>query len=325
MPTKSSIALGIDLGGTKVLAGVVKDGRRVVGRGKLKTPFKSGAPEMTEALVGAADLALKEAGLSRGDVGAVGVAAPGPIDGDAGILLRAANLAVKNWSVTEALEKAFPKVPRRLENDVRLAAYGEAKLGAARGADLAVAIWVGTGVGGAVIERGTIRRGKNRNAGEIGHTFLDFRRAEPGGIVGTLEGIAAKTGMTRWLRKKLDEGGKTMLKKIVRQEDARLSGSDLVEAFDAKDELALRAIERSAKAVGLSMANVFNILAPDLFVLGGGVAVDLGEAYLSRVRHWAEAFAFSQELGKIEVVAAELGDDAGLLGAALWGMAAKDA
>lgn len=322
MPSKS-VTLGIDLGGTKILAGVVKDGRKVVGRGKLKTPFREGAAEMTAALVGAADLALKEAGVSRSDVSAVGVAAPGPIDAEAGVLLRAANLAVKNWSVTESLGKAFPKATRRLENDVRLAAYGEARLGAARGAELAVAVWVGTGVGGAVIERGTIRRGRNRNAGEIGHTYLDFGKAEPGGIDGTLEGIAAKTGMTRWLRKKLDAGGKTMLKKIVREEGARLSGSDLVEAFEAKDALALRAIERSAKAVGLSMANVFDILAPDLFVLGGGVATDLGEAYLARVRHWAQAFAFTQELGKLEVVPAELGDDAGLLGAALWG-AAKD-
>jgi glucokinase len=104
----------------------------------------------------------------------------------------------------------------------------------------------------------------------------------------------------------------------VSKKDARLKGSQLREAVEAKDALALRALARSAKDVGLAIANVFNVFSPDLFVLGGGVAVDVGAPFLADVRKWADAFAFTQELGKLRVEPAALGDDAGLLGAALY-------
>lgn len=315
---QGQIALGIDLGGTKILAGAVDGAGRIVGRGKLKTPFESGAAVLAEALVEASDLALKEAGASREAVSALAVAAPGAVDAEKGVMIRAGNLAVKNWDIVRAMGAPFPKARRRLENDVRLAALGEARLGAGRGAETMVAVWVGTGIGGAVIRGGKIHTGRNRNAGEIGQIQIDFRRAEPGEPDGTLEGIAAKVGITAWLRKKIAEGERTCLAKAVSKTDARLKGSELREAVEAKDALALRALARSAKAVGLAMANVFNVFAPDLFVLGGGVAVDVGASYLADVRRWADAFTFTQELGRLRIEPAALGDDAGLLGAALY-------
>ena len=316
--TSTGLTVGIDLGGTKILAGVVDGRNRILGRGKLKTPFRGNATKLTAALVSAADLALKEAGVPRERISALAVAAPGPVDAEKGILLFAANLAVKGFDVGRSLGRAFPKACRRLENDVRLAAYGEAHLGAGRGAPVMVAFWVGTGVGGAVIVDGKIWTGRNRNAGEIGHVQIDLRRAKPGKIDGTLEGVGAKVGMARYLRKKIEGGEKSVLKKTVMTEGARLRGSELKAAVDASDPLALRAVARSARAVGMEMANVFNIFSPDRFVLGGGVATDLGERYLANVRKWAEAFCFTTQLGGIEIVPAALGDDAGLLGAALY-------
>ncbi len=316
--TRGQITLGIDLGGSKVLAGVVNGSGKILGRGKLKTPFESDAAALTEALVEASDLALKEAGASRERVSALAVAAPGAVDAEKGVMIRAGNLVVKNWNIVKTLGRAFPKARRRLGHDVRLAALAEARLGAGRGASTMVAVWVGTGVGGAVIIGGKIHTGRNRNAGEIGQIQIDFRRAEPGKPDGTLEGIAAKVGITAWLRRRIAEGEKTCLEKAVSKSDARLKGSQLREAVEAKDALALRAVARSAKAVGLAMANVFNVFSPDLFVLGGGVAVDLGESYLSDVKKWAEAFVFTKELGSVRILPAALGDDAGLLGAALY-------
>jgi len=316
--TRGQIALGIDLGGTKILAGAVDGAGRIVGRGKLKTPFESGAAVLAEALVEASDLALKGAGAPREAVSALAVAAPGAVDAEKGVMIRAGNLAVRNWDILRAMGGPFPKARRRLENDVRRAARGVARLGAGRGAETMVAVWVGTGIGGAVIRGGKIHTGRNRNAGEIGQIQIDFRRAEPGERDGTLEGIAAKVGITAWLRKKIAEGERTCLAKAVSKTDARLKGSELREAVEARDALALRALARSAKAVGLAMANVFNVFSPDLFVLGGGVAVDVGASYLADVRRWADAFTFTQELGRLRVEPAALGDDAGLLGAALY-------
>ncbi len=311
------LAIGIDLGGTKVLAGVVDPANRILGRGKLKTPFDDGPAAIGAALVEASDLALKEAGAARGDVSSFGVAAPGAVDTTKGTLLKAANLKGSNWNVVKAVGEAFPGAPGRIENDVRLAALAEARLGAGRGANLMVAVWVGTGVGGAVILNGKIHSGKNRNAGEIGHTQIDVRRAKPGELDGTLEGIAAKVGIASWLRKRIDRGDRTELEKAVSKKDVRLKGSDLRDAWEEGDELARRAIARSARAVGIAIANVWNILSPDVFVLGGGVATDIGDSYLAEVRKWADAFAFTQDLAKIRVEPAGLGDDSGLLGAAL--------
>lgn len=315
---KDDLALGIDLGGSKILAGVVDRSGRILGRGKLRTPFADGKAALTAALVKAADLALEQAGVTRERVAALAVAAPGAVDAGTGVLIRAGNLAVKNFDVVGALGRAFPKCRRRLENDVRLAALGEARLGAGRGVSTMVAVWVGTGIGGAVIIDGSIHKGRNRNAGEIGQIQIDFRRARPGKPDGTLEGIAAKVGITRYLEKRIEQGEKTVLKKAVVSKGRRLKGSELKEAFGDGDALTVRAVRRSARAVGMAMANVFNVFSPDLFVLGGGVALDLGESYLQAVRKWADAFAFTQDLGRIRIERAALGDDAGLLGAALY-------
>jgi glucokinase len=313
-----TFALGIDLGGSKVLAGVVDGASRIVGRGKVKTPFLEGTDAIGEALIAAAELALREAGVARGRVDAIALAAPGAVDAEKGLLLRAGNLSVRNWKILDVFRAPFPSARLRLENDVRLAALGEARLGAGQGAATMVAVWVGTGIGGAVIRGGKIHAGHNRNAGEIGMTRIDFRRVRPDSADGTLESIAAKVGITAWLKGKIDRGGKTCLAKAVSKRGTRLKGSQLRAACDAGDPLALRAVARSAKAVGLAMANVFNVLSPDLFVLGGGVATDVGAPYLSDVRKWAAAFAFSQELGRLCVKPAALGDDAGVLGAALY-------
>jgi glucokinase len=311
------LALGIDLGGTKILAGAVDSSNRILGRGKLKTPFADGAEAIGAALVESCDLALKEAGASRADVSSFAIAAPGAVDTTKGTLLKAANLVASNWNAVKAVGAAFPGAKGRIENDVRLAALAEARLGAGRGADLLVAVWVGTGVGGAVIMNGKIHTGHNRNAGEIGQSQIDFRRASPGKIDGTLEGVAAKVGIVAYLRRRIERGDRTELEKAVSKKDVRLKGSQLREAWEEGDELARRAIARSARAVGIAIANVFNILSPDVFVLGGGVATDVGPAYLAEVRRWADAFAFTQELGKVRVEPAGLGDDSGLLGAAL--------
>ena len=210
MADGKNLVLGIDVGGTKVLAGVVDENWQIRGRGKVKSPFRGGPAEMTEALVAAADAALAEAGAERKDVTAIGLGLPGPLDEARTTLLRAMNLGVERWEVPSALEPAFPGIPKRLENDVRVAALGEARLGAAKGERLVVAIWVGTGIGGAVVLDGKLWLGRNRNAGEIGQCFVDLKKAGDGTIDGTLEGIGAKIGMTAFMRRTDREGGEDL-------------------------------------------------------------------------------------------------------------------
>ncbi len=311
------LVLGIDVGGTKVLAGVVDAAGRIRGRGKVKSPFRGGPAEMTDALVAAADAALAEAGLARSDVAAVGLGVPGPLDAERTTLLRAMNLGVESWEVASALEPAFPGVPKRLENDVRVAALGEARFGAAKGERLVVAIWVGTGIGGAVLLDGRLWLGRNRNAGEIGQSYVDLKKAGDGTIDGTLEGIGAKVGMTAFMRRRIEKGERTSVARSVLEKDGRLKGSDLRKALAAGDALVERAVARSARAVGITIATLWNVFSPDLFVLGGGVSEDVGEGYAEMVRAAASRHAFFTDLADVRIVRSALGDDAGIVGAAV--------
>ena len=317
MADGKNLVLGIDVGGTKILAGAVDETWQVRGRGKMKSPFRGGPAEMTEALVAAADAALAEAGATRRDIAAVGLGLPGPLDEGRTALLRAMNLGVERWEVSSALEPAFPGVPKRLENDVRAAALGEARFGAAKGERLVVAIWVGTGIGGAVLLDGRLWLGRNRNAGEIGQCFVDLKKAGDGTIDGTLEGIGAKIGMTAFMRRRIEKGERTSMARSVFEKDGRLKGSDLRKALAAGDALVERAVARSARAVGITIATLWNVFSPDLFVLGGGVAEDVGEGYLEQVRVAASRHAFFTDLADVRIVRSALGDDAGILGAAV--------
>ncbi|HRY45546.1 MAG TPA: ROK family protein [Thermoanaerobaculia bacterium] len=315
MADSRQLVLGIDVGGTKVLAGAVDEGGRVLGRGKVKSPFRGGPEEMTGALVAAADAALAEAGARRADVAALGLGVPGPLDAERTTLLRAMNLGVERWPVAASLEPHFPGVPKRLENDVRAAALGEARFGAAKGERLVVAIWVGTGIGGAVLLDGDLWLGRNRNAGEIGQSFVDLKKA--GSFDGTLEGIGAKVGMTAFLRRRIERGEKTVVARAVLEKDGRLKGSEVRKALAAGDALVERALARSARAVGVAIGTLWNVFSPDLFVLGGGIAEDVGEPYVEQVRAAAGRYAFFTDLAEVRVVRSALGDDAGILGGAV--------
>ena len=317
MADATGLAIGIDVGGTKILAGVVDERWKILGRGKVKSPFRGGPPEMTDALVAAADAALAEAGAGRQDVSSIGLGLPGPLDAGRATLLRAVNLGVERWEIPSALEPAFPGIPKRLENDVRAAALGEARLGAAKGERLVVAIWIGTGIGGAVLLDGNLWLGRNRNAGEIGQSFVDLKKAGNGTTEGTLEGIGAKVGMTAFMRRRIERGERTSVARQVLEKDGRLKGSDLRKALAAGDALVERALTRSARAVGVTIATLWNVFSPDLFVLGGGVAEDAGDAYVGQVRDFASRHAFFTDLADVRIVRSALGDDAGILGAAV--------
>ncbi|MEO8190345.1 MAG: ROK family protein [Acidobacteriota bacterium] len=313
--------LGIDLGGSKILAGVVTARGRILSRSKTATPFSEGGEALLSALKDTAGSALADAGVSRARLSGIGMGSPGPLDPARGLILRTPNISVTRLAVGPWLSRELG-APVVLDNDVHMAVYGEFLAGAARGKARVVGIWVGTGVGGCVLWDGKIVHGVNRNAGEIGHMILDARRAKRGERRGTLEWEASKTGIARHVRKAVEHGKKSSLARRVRGKGERLHSSDLAAAFEAQDPPVVAAVENSARYVGIAIANLFDVLAPELFVLGGGVAAALKGPYLELVSATAREHAFTTELGTPRIVLSRLGDDAGLLGAAL---AARDA
>jgi glucokinase len=309
--------VGVDLGGTKILSGVVDADNRILGRAKRSTPAKEGGPAILRTIVDCVDEALANAGLSRRDVNAIGVGSPGPLDLDAGMIIFSANLNVKNYPIGPELAAVLQR-PVLVRNDVRVGGYAEFRLGAGRGFQQIVAAFVGTGIGGCLIMDGKIVTGSTGNAGEIGHMIIKAGGPRCGcGARGCLEALASKTAIARRIDKAVRKGHATVLAEKMTRRAGRLKSRDLAEAIALGDLIALKEVHRAAHFLGMGIGNLINVFGPQVVIVGGGVVGALGENYLGVVRTAVRAHSLADPNGTIRVEQAALGDNAGILGAAL--------
>jgi len=308
--------IGVDLGGTKILAGVVDADNQILGRAKRATPAKEGGPAILGAMIDCVEEALGKAGLSRGDIAAGGIGSPGPLDVNAGVILFSANMNVENFPIGPELSAAI-QTPVMVQNDVRVGGYGEYKLGAGRGYRNLIAAFVGTGIGGFIVVNGQIVNGSNGNAGEIGHIVVKAGGAKCGcGARGCMEAMASKTAIANRIAKAVKKSKPTTLgDKMARK--GRLKSGDLADAVYEADEIAIREVRRSAHYLGLGLGSLINVLAPEVVIIGGGVAGALGDPWIDLIRSSARTQMLADPENKIKIVRAALGDDAGILGAAL--------
>lgn len=309
--------IGIDLGGTKILVGVVNQDHRILGRSKRSTPAQDGGPAIVEAIAGCVDEALETAGVTRREVAAAGIGSPGPLDVSAGVILFSANLNVKNFPIGPELSAKIG-CPVLVQNDVRVGGYAEFRLGAGRGFRNVIAAFVGTGIGGCIILDGEIVAGSTGNAGELGHMIIKAGGPRCGcGARGCMEALASKTAIARRVDKAVRKGLPTVLADRMARKGGRLKSGDLAEAVAAKDLVALKEVQRAAHFLGIGIGSLINALGPELVIIGGGVAGALGDPYVDLVRIAARMQALTDPQNSIRIDRAALGDNAGILGAAL--------
>jgi glucokinase len=311
------LVLGIDLGGTKILAGVVDAENRILGRAKEATPAREGGAALQDALIEAGRNALAAAGLEPSAIAALGIGSPGPLDVEAGVIRSSPNLNVVEFPLKETLQQAFG-VPVAVQNDVRVGGYGEFKLGAGRGYRDLVAAFIGTGIGGCLIRDGEIVSGITGNAGEIGHLIVKANGPKCGcGRRGCLEAVASRTAITRRIHKAIRKGASTPLRDVVRNKNSRLKSKELSNAYRSGDPVAVHEVERAARFIGLALGGLINVLGPEIVIIGGGVTEALGAPFVELVRNAARGQAMADPDRRVQVEQAELGDDAGVLGASL--------
>ena len=309
--------LGVDLGGTKVVAGVVGPDGTILGRSKRPTPSREGGPAILQAIVETAHEALDAAGTRAGDLAGVGVGSPGPLDTARGVILFSANLNVKDFALGPDLAAALGR-PVIVRNDVRAGGYGEFKLGAGRGYTNLLAVFVGTSIGGCVIVDGRVVDGATGNAGEVGHVVLKANGPECGcGRRGCMEALASRTAITRRIYKAIKRGEPSTLALKLTSKSSKLKSRELAAAFEAGDIVAVSEVRRAAHFLGLGLGGLINVLGPRRVIVGGGVAEALGEPYLAMVRASTRSQVLFDPEETIEIEPAALGDDAGLIGAAL--------
>jgi glucokinase len=308
--------IGIDLGGTKILAAVIAGDNTILGRAKVPTPAHEGSAAILQAMVICVDSALADSRLQRTAIAGVGVGSPGPLDPAAGVILFSANLNVRDFPLGPDLARVLG-CPVLVENDVRVGGYGEYRLGAGRGYSSLIAAFVGTGIGGCIVHAGQIVKGATGNAGEIGHIVVRSGGARCGcGGRGCLEAMASRTAINRRINKAIRKGIPTVLRERIARK-GRLKSGDLAEAVDSGDQVAVRSVTRAAHYLGLGLGSLINAFGPEIVIIGGGVTEALGNSWIDLVRDVARAHALVDREGKIPIEVAALGDDAGILGAGL--------
>lgn len=317
--------IGVDLGGTKILAAVVDADGKVLGQSKRKTlsgkAEVANPPLIADRIALTVQEALAAAGLERDQIKAVGASAPGPVNVDTGWVARAANLP--GWEAGYGLGPELSKrlkLPVVVDNDVNLGTLGEAVYGAGRGIADVIGIFVGTGIGGGIILEGKLRRGFRWSAGEIGHMFVDIGGPVCGcGMAGHVEAIASRGAISRRLAAAIAAGRETTLAPAgeATGKEISLTSGDIRRALDAGDALTGEVMREAQEVLGLLIASVVNLLDPQAVILGGGLVESLGEGFVEPVRSYAyRHFFLADPEHRVQIMQASLGDLATVMGAA---------
>lgn len=307
--------VGIDLGGTNIVAGVVNDRHEIVAFAKCKTACPRPSEEIVADMARMTREAVKKAGITMDEVKGVGVGSPGVCNKDTGVVERAANLGFENLPICAMLSEMLGKKVY-IENDANAAALGEFIAGAAKDVESCVCITLGTGVGGGVIIDGKVFAGSNFAGTELGHTVIVVD-GEPCscGRRGCWEAYASATGLIRQTRRAMEEHRDSKMWDIAGSLD-KVDGRTSFEAMRAGDAAGKAVVDRYIYYIAVGLINMINIFQPEILCVGGGICKE-GETLLAPLRKYIDAEQFSKySEKKTKLCVAALGNDAGIIGAA---------
>jgi len=311
---RSGPYVGVDVGGTKILAALVEPSGEVLARSRRPTPREGSARRTIGAIEKAIEDVLADGRVKPRRVAAVGLAIPGVVDSGAGRVVMTPNLNLSGTRVAPPLERSLG-TNVFLGNDVSLGTLGEQWLGAARDADSAVGIFWGTGIGGGLIEGGRLVRGSREAAGEVGHIVMRVNGPRCGcGNRGCLEAVAARRAIERDIRRAIADGRPSVLRDLLADGVPVIKSKMLRRALAERDDVVTTIMRKAAEAIGRACVTVRRILDPELIVMGGGVIEACGDFALPIIRKVVGRDAMAGDEPP-RIVASELGDDAVVLGA----------
>ncbi|MBQ6381610.1 MAG: ROK family glucokinase [Clostridia bacterium] len=310
--------IGIDLGGTNIVVGVVDKDNNIVGKAERKTNIPRPAENIFEDMYAAALDALDQAGLSMKDVEYVGLGTPGAVEPETGVITYSANLFFHNVKAKEILEERFGKMAF-VGNDANCAAYGEYIAGAGKFARDMIAVTLGTGVGGGIIIDEKLLVGFNGAAGEIGHMVIHMDGESCNcGRSGCWESYASATALIRMTKELSEKGDDPILQRAIEKE-GEINAKVAYAAARAGSKQCAELCENYAKYIATGVVNLINMLQPEVICIGGGVSHE-GDALLEPVKRYIAEQSYtrdnSEEMQTV-IKLAELGNDAGIIGAAL--------
>lgn len=313
--------IGIDLGGTNIVAGVVNENYEIISKASTKTNLPRPEKEIADDMAKMAVKATADAGLTMDDIEWIGIGTPGIANSETGIIEYSNNLGFNNTPMVKYISEATGK-QAFVENDANAAAYGEYVAGAAKGAKNAVCITLGTGVGGGIIVDGKIYSGSNFGGAEIGHTVIEVDGPQcTCGRKGCFEVFSSATGLIRMTKEAMDADKTSVMHKITLDRKGKVSARTSFEAMRMGDPAAKAVVDKYIKYLAAGITNTINIFQPDVLCIGGGVCNE-GDPLLLPMKEIVKKEVYTRNSKKnTEIVIAKLGNDAGIIGAAFLGKA----
>lgn len=312
--------VGLDVGGTTMKGGVVDDQGKPLSAISLPTEPERGQEFGLERMCETIRQAVSAAGLTMGSIRAIGVATPGLMDIPAGLILDPPNLRPwRNVPVRDHVHAVF-RLPTAFQNDANAAAMGEYWAGAGKDVANMVMFTLGTGIGGGIVLDGKVLEGRHSHGAELGHLKIEMTKPRLCGCgrLGCLEAYASATAVVKRTMEALSESAVRSTLRDVLQKQGKLTARDVFLAAFAGDELGARLVEDTAFFLAVGATNLMHAIDPDMVVFGGGMTA-AGEGFLERIRHHVRELAFEVPASRTQIRYAQLGTDAGFIGAACCG------
>lgn len=313
---QEAYALGIDLGGTKIDAGLVNAAGEIVSRELISTS-KSGADHVVSDIIAATE----KLGIRNKKVTAIGIGMAGQIEANTGKVNFAPNLGWRDFPLGTKLSSALG-IPVKVTNDVRAAAWGEWLHGAGKGCGDLVCVYVGTGIGGGIVSAGKMITGSGNTAGEVGHTTVELDGPECScGNHGCVEAFAGGWAIARNAKEILAhiEEGESILPKLVNGKIDDLSAKHVFEAYRSNDPVAVAVIDRAKEALTAGVASLVNIFNPSRVIMGGGI-IERHPEFIETVRKGVFQRALKAALANVTIIPTKLKGDAGVIGSAAFAL-----
>ena len=317
--------IGVDLGGTNIAVGIVDEEFRIVKKASLPTRPERGVDPIIEDMASLSYRLMEDVGITIDDIAWVGVAAPGTANRDTGVLEYANNIPFRNYPLAERMSSLMGNKRVFIENDANAAAKAEAIAGAGKGYPYFVMITLGTGLGGGIVLNGQVYSGFNFAGAELGHMVIEEGgRPCTCGRHGCWEAYSSATGLSKitvdHILKARVDGTPTIMEDMIGGDLSRVSARTAFNAMKNGDRVGKEVVDEYIKYLASGLANIINIFQPNVLAIGGGVCNE-GDNLLKPLyeRVWAETYE-QEGTPRTEIVIAKLGNDAGIIGAAVLGL-----
>ncbi len=307
--------IGVDLGGTKTAAALIDRENRILCKKTCKTEPAKGNDFISSSISGLVIALLEENGISAADIELLGIASPGAIDVEHGIVERACNLDMEHYPLADRLKELIGIDNIKVENDANAAALGEAVAGASKGSECSVMITLGTGVGGGFVIDGKVFSGFNYTGGEFGHMVIEYNGRQCNcGRKGCWEAYSSATALISDTKKAMEAHPDSLLHKVAEKEG--VNGKTAFAAARMGDKAAQAVVDDYIGHLACGIVNIINMLQPSILCIGGGISNE-GDGLIVPLKKRVEEEIFTQSSGpSTEIRIAKLGNDAGLIGAA---------